>query len=300
MIHSTDNRKTTPLFVVGLQKSGTSLLNRMLLACDDYFYSPFNLEGREFWGDDPPFSPVKPPCGVLYQNKKAANGHTLNASDYQMSDQQMLLDAVNCAQWKQPIWINKNPYNSVRIGWLKSMFPGSRIVAIMRQPEANVYSLMKKFIPHENRGMGPEQGWWGVKPEAWQNMINDNKYKQISQQWQAVNQHIIKHRSDIDWLVDYTDVCRHPSVLVNKILLSYGIQAQIKIDPFPDMNHEYRTGARLLSMNRELKKMKDQFDLSGMSKPTAEIKKMPWIERLRVRKNCYQTWKQCLKHRTRL
>ena len=275
MIESTDNSKTAPLFIVGLQKSGTSLLNRMLMACDDYFYSPFKLEGREFWGDDPPFSPVKPPCGVLYQNKKAASGHTLNACDYQQSDQQMLLAAVNRAQWKQPIWINKNPYNSVRIGWLKSMFPDSKIVAIMRQPEA-VYSLMKKFIPHENRGMGPEQDWWGVKPEAWQSMINDNKYKQISLQWQAVNQQLIEHRADIDWLVDYTDVCRHPSVLVNQILRSYGIQAQIEIKPFPDMNHEYRTGARLLSMNRELKKMKDQFDLSGIDNPQAEIKKMPW------------------------
>ena len=299
MIESTDNSKTAPLFIVGLQKSGTSLLNRMLMACDDYFYSPFKLEGREFWGDDPPFSPVKPPCGVLYQNKKAASGHTLNACDYQQSDQQMLLAAVNRAQWKQPIWINKNPYNSVRIGWLKSMFPDSKIVAIMRQPEA-VYSLMKKFIPHENRGMGPEQDWWGVKPEAWQSMINDNKYKQISLQWQAVNQQLIEHRADIDWLVDYTDVCRHPSVLVNQILRSYGIQAQIEIKPFPDMNHEYRTGARLLSMNRELKKMKDQFDLSGIDNPQAEIKKMPWVERWRVRKTCSPTWKQCLNQRTRL
>ena len=131
-------------------------------------------------------------------------------------------------------------------------------------------------------------------------MINDNKYKQISLQWQAVNQQLIEHRADIDWLVDYTDVCRHPSVLVNQILRSYGIQAQIEIKPFPDMNHEYRTGARLLSMNRELKKMKDQFDLSGIDNPQAEIKKMPWVERWRVRKTCSPTWKQCLNQRTRL
>ena len=150
-----------PLFIVGIQKSGTTLLNRLLLQHPKVFYSPFKLEGRAFWGDDPPFSPTASPCGVLYQKKSGQQGHHLDATDFTVEDQQLLQQRISDSEATGAVLINKNPYNTVRIAWLKRVFPACKIVAIIRNPMANVFSLQKKHIPHEDRGLGPEDGWWG-------------------------------------------------------------------------------------------------------------------------------------------
>ena len=44
------------VLVTGLQKSGTSLMLRLLTRLDG-FSNPVRREGKEYWGDDPPFSP---------------------------------------------------------------------------------------------------------------------------------------------------------------------------------------------------------------------------------------------------
>jgi hypothetical protein len=72
--------------------------------------------------------------------------------------------------WETNIIANKNPYNAVRVPWLKCLFPESFIVAMVRQPVANVFSLTKRFVPQQ-RGLPPEEGWWGVKPAGWRAMV---------------------------------------------------------------------------------------------------------------------------------
>jgi len=84
------------LFIIGMQKSGTSLLNRMLMQ-QKVVKNPFLPEGKFFWGDNPPFNPVDEPCGQLYQNHSGNNGHYLNAQDFNLNHQKLLFDRIKQA-----------------------------------------------------------------------------------------------------------------------------------------------------------------------------------------------------------
>jgi len=292
--------KKPPIFIVGLQKSGTSLLNRMLVEQQEFFFAPFKLEGREFWGDDPPFSPAQIPCGRLYQEKQGTMGHHLSTDDFTQSDQLGLLHKLNNVEQTAAVLINKNPYNSVRLSWLRAMFPHSLIVGVFRNHFANVFSLKKKHMPHEGRGLGPENGWWGVKPKDWQKLLNDDLITQIGCQWNSVNQEMLDNRNSIDYLFDYDEMCEKPTAVLQTILSHYQINAVVDVKPFPSRNNEYKEGARLLSANREYQKGTNEFDLSKINGSLKEISKLSLFEKIKIWKVCKNTWKQCLKHQTKL
>src|SRR5688572_27383459 len=137
-----------PLFIVGLQKSGTTLLTRLLLETG-VVEKPFRAEGDEFWGNTPPFAPVGSPAGVVYQRTGGERGHVMEASDATAEVVQTMRERFDALSVQAPIILNKSPYNTVRLPWLRAVFPESVIVAMVRAPAANVFSLCKKFHPHE-------------------------------------------------------------------------------------------------------------------------------------------------------
>lgn len=239
-----------PLFIIGLQKSGTTLLNRLLLEQSEYFFSPFKLEGREFWGDNPPFTPIDKPCGEIYQKHNGVHGHFASANDFDQRHKEILYNRFDKTAINAPILINKNPYNTVRITWLKRMFPGCKIVAMVRNPYANVFSLLKKHIPHENRGLGPINGWWGVKPKGWERLVGRNLISQLAKQWREVNKEIIKHQNQIDLIIEYKNLCNNPGTYLSSISKLYGVNAVFNIPSLNCMDDEYKIGSELLSKNR--------------------------------------------------
>ncbi|MCF6301373.1 MAG: sulfotransferase [Proteobacteria bacterium] len=192
-----------------MQKSGTSLLNRLLMY-QPFITNPFLPEGKFFWGDDPPFSPKAAPCGHLYQKHLGQHGHALDAKDFDYSDQTLLNHRITEAKVSTPILVNKNPYNSVRIPWLKRMFPDCKIVTITRKPQANIYSLLKKYQTHKGLGVEPEDGWWGIKPLNWQELLNNDKLIQCANQWTAINEQLYENIHQIDYLLSYSSLCNNP------------------------------------------------------------------------------------------
>jgi len=284
--------KYNPLFIVGLQKSGTTLLNRLLLKLPDVFQSPFELEGRYFWGDHPPFTPVGKPCGALYQKKLGLSGHALNSKDFSVSDQQNLLSKLNDKTIQAPILINKNPYNSVRISWLKKMFPNCRIIAIVRHPASNVFSLLKKHIPHEHRGLGPENGWWGVKPHDWQKINQSNTLTKVSRQYQSVNNCLLSHISKVDLLISYNQLCDNPSNVITMAAKLFDIDVKPNIEPITCRDFEYKFGSRLLSMNREYSTNSESLEINEKENPV-ELKKLSYFERCLIWSNTHKTWRDC-------
>lgn len=240
------------IFIIGLQKSGTTLLNR-LLSIQPNVANPFKLEGRDFWGDSPPFSPTAEPCGRIYQQYSGEHGHSLDSADFLESDQHLLLERIKVQNISCPIWINKNPYNSVRIPWLKKHFPESKIVAMIRNPLANVFSLLKKYTPHEHMGYPPENGWWGVKPKNWLQIQNQDKLVQSADQWLSVNQEILNQINQVDHLIRYDQLCEQPTEMISE-LIGIGtneIQGPGTQEALTCNDQEYLTGSRLLSKNRE-------------------------------------------------
>lgn len=260
-----------PLFIVGLQKSGTSLLSRCL-QMDASVSSPFKAEGHDFWGDIPPFTPTAYPAGTLYQAAGGKRGHLLSASDADEIISAAIRRRWNGLSLHTPIILNKNPYNTVRLEWLRVLFPEARIIAMVRNPLANIYSLTKKYVPHEGRGKEPEEGWWGIKPPYWQRLVCNDKTHQCTLQWIEVNQLLLAQARLVDLFVPYEKFCQHPRLWLKRILQlcqPHRSHPPPPIPPLKNCDEEYRIGARLRSNNRYFHERGD------FSLPAQTIKEHP-------------------------
>lgn len=219
---------------------------------------PFRGEGNDFWGNQPPFTPVGSPAGDIYAGHGGLLGHTAGEADATPAVKALLLQRLDAFDLDDRPVINKNPFNSVRIPWLKALFPNAVIVAIYRNPAANIYSLSKKFVAHEKRGRGPEAGWWGVKPARWESMVSNNIALQLCRQWNGVNQSIMEQRHNVRLLIRYDEFCAAPRQVIKRILsLAHGFgvpEESVVPEHFTCLDEEYRTGSRLLSRNRDFVK----------------------------------------------
>ena len=242
------------LLIVGVQKSGTTLLSRLVQE-EGVARSPFKTEGNDFFGNEPPFAPTGEPVGAAYQRHRGERGHEMDAADA-TPDARALLHArlAELDGDVDPI-VNKNPYNTVRLGWLRSMFAPAVIVAMVRDPVANAYSLAKKYTDHDGRGLPPDEGFWGVKPAGWRGMVEDDKGMQSAAQWDAVNRRLLADIEHVDRIIRYDLLCARPAdVLADLDRRLRGDARTFDVAPFPCFDDEHGTGARLQSKNRDYKK----------------------------------------------
>jgi hypothetical protein len=235
------------ILVCGVQKSGTTLMHRQLQTIPRVL-NPVSGEGANFWGDSPPFAPVMPPTGSVFQSRGGVNGHVIEAADF-TREQLELLNSRIANFSPSAVWCLKNPYNSVRLEWCRKMFPSAHIVACVRHPCANVFSLLKKFFSHPGRGLPPALGWWGVKPRNWQQFLRADKVTQLALQWNAVHELMLDHADCVDTWVVYHDFCRDPAAHIGKILGS-GFDLRDIPNSIRSDDLQFTRGARLMSRNR--------------------------------------------------
>ena len=190
--------------------------------------------------------------------------------------------------------INKNHYNTVRIEWLKSMFPAATIVAMVRHPLANVFSLKKKFMEHNHRGFAPEEHWWGVKPSGWRQLIEpDDLASQLAHQWLRVNQSIIDHLPLVDQVVCYHRLCKNTAHVLQEVLLGFGIKPVLPDHPLKCLDDEYLTGSRLLSKNKEFHQSGFELEINNESQ---EIEPLKPSEIAVIEDVCFPLWQQLKSH----
>jgi hypothetical protein len=147
------------IHVVGLQKSGTSLLVRLL---ENSGHARFldgkgKTEGGIDWGHRPSFSPAAWPAGTIYQRSNGENGHEIGAEDATRD----ICEAVRTSTAEKlnsvptQFGVSKIPYDMVRLPWVRAVLPDLFIVGIVRRPVPNVYSLWKRFQPNSGRNSIP-------------------------------------------------------------------------------------------------------------------------------------------------
>jgi len=264
------------IFIVGLQKSGTTLMLRMLRQSDQVEIPFKAAEGNDFWGNIPPFAPSEFPAGAIYKRTNGEMGHEIGEEDATGAIRKALHDRLAMLATGYPIVVNKNPYNTVRLPWIRKLFPEGIIVAMVRRPIPNVFSLLKKYMPHERGGLAPEEGWWGVKPRGWRGMINENKVIQCSRQWKTVNEKLWRDREYLDMIISYHELCASPTKFLDKILttaLGGEFKADVKFPQIKCFDLEYKKGSRLLSKNKYYLKSK-----SLMTPETEPIEIAPFKE----------------------
>jgi hypothetical protein len=247
-----------PIFIVGLQGSGTTLLGR-LVQDSGLAHNPFRGEGKKFWGNHPPSKPEGHPAGTLYWRHGGQAGHELGSEDALDDVVEVLHDRLAKLLWDggpaggRPLVVNHNPYNMVRLPWLRAVFPEAVIVGVARRPLPNVYSIGKRFVPHPGRGRGPdEDGWWGVKPRGWRALLDDDKMVQVARQWTATNHRMLDTSDQLDAFFRYEQVCSGPaSVLARIAEVATGQPGpdRLAVPQLSCYDDEYRTGSRLRSRN---------------------------------------------------
>ncbi len=246
---------TTPkklILIVGLQKSGTFLL-RQLLVESGLVEHPFNGEGDDWLGNLPPFTPKAFPAGAIYQRSRGEMGHEIGENDATTEIKKCLLERLQNLEVSSKIIVNKNPYNVVRIPWLRKLFPDSFIVGIVRKPLPNVFSLLKRFTHYAGYNYEPEAGWWGVKPKNWEQLIHENKVIQCAQQWRVINEKLLHDKELLNLLVSYNELCKSPLRTVEKILSlveNKEVKLSVNYPSIKCFDDEYKIGSRLLSKKR--------------------------------------------------
>ncbi len=257
----------------------------------DPVINPFLPEGKFFWGDDPPFNPSAAPCGTLFQKYNGLRGHYLDATDYDREHERLLRERIQEACINKPVLLNKNPYNTVRVQWVKTIFPESIVVAITRNPVSTVFSLQKKILDYTVRSAEKTEGvWWGIKPKNWFALVHKDKIIQLSQQWSAVNNELIKNTHLIDYMLEYSNLCRSPLSHLQKIAEITGFQLTHHIKKVKSFDNEYKTGSRLLSKNKETRKL-ENFDLSELDEPL-EVPPFTEAEQETINRLTSATWNQ--------
>ena len=149
----------------------------------------------------------------------------------------------------------KNPYNTVRLGWVRELLPEAHVVAIVRRPLANVFSLLKKHVPNPTLHRGPEEGWWGVKPAGWRELVGEDKLVQCARQWDRVNARLAADLERVDTLVAYHELCADPASVVERIARAT-VGSVPELDPprMEALDDEFSVGGPLESANRVFKR----------------------------------------------
>lgn len=250
--------------IVGIQKSGTTLLNR-LLHRTDAFMPVGPGEADAFWGNDPPFAPVEDPVGRLRLERGEDFGHELETEQAGPEVVRLLHERLQSVQETSGTptvaFLAKSPYHAVRLPWLRAIFPHATIVATMRRPEANIFSLVKKHVPHRGRGLPPdESGWWGVKPAGWRSLLDPDPIRRCTSQWVATNERLLDTLRDGDLVVDYATLCRRPEEVLRAVIRRSGGEPDevgVIAEELSSRDDEYRTGSTLRSKNRMFRETGD-------------------------------------------
>lgn len=257
------------VLIAGLQKSGTSLLLRLLADHTSVASNPFTpVEGHDFWGNVPSHAPQQDPAGIIYSSHGGRLGHEIPASAADDRTRRLLHARLAALSSQTPLIVNKNPYHTVRLGWLRSLFPESVIVATVRRAVPNVYSLLKKHVRSDEADRPwRADGWYGVKPRHWQSLLDSDPVVQSARQWRSVMTKLWEDRSFVDAFVGYEDLCANPAGAVRRILRTCGQPAAdpIGLPALRCCDDEHQTGAPLQSKN----------ELANLERPSTEVIELP-------------------------
>lgn len=80
-------------------------------------------------------------------------------------------------------FINKNPRNSFRIGFLHEIFPDAYFIHLIRDGRAVVNSILRSRLRHNG-------DYWGVKPPGWRDLLEKPLIEACALQWKLTVEHI--------------------------------------------------------------------------------------------------------------
>jgi len=206
-----DARLAAPIFLVGSPRSGTSLAVNLFATHPDV--ANWSEAGR-LW--DP----------IDYHNDEADHHFEVErATPAQVARLHRWCEWYRRSHGKAR-FVNKHPRNSVRIDYLRRVFPDARFIHVIRDGRAVVSSIVTLIRSRARREKQPMGGF--CRPPGWRTLLRDDLVEQTALQWQAIVRHVQGRRALLgpDYReVRYEELCARPREVVRDLFEFAGLGA---------------------------------------------------------------------------
>ena len=286
---------SSPIFVIGSPRSGTTLLRLILTAHPDICIPPeslFFVALEPKYGNVSNLLPqIEDFLNDLYNEKfpKFCEWNVdrkfllNNLKSYQELSYALAVETVYQTYRQQfdptaSIWGDKNPCHIHQLGKIRQYFPASKVILIVRDFRA-CYSSVKKIVAKERE---MREVWSG--PKTLEGMMY---------QWNQVVKLIDKYHQKWEqfYLVYYEDLVRNPSVQLTKICNWLGVDFQDSMLEFYQKNAELGLvlpSQVVLNPNTFKPLDIDRINAWQNELSLAEVKAIEWMNRKNLEKLGYQ------------
>lgn len=239
-----DNKgiRCSPLFIIGLPRSGTTLTYQVVLRyfnaayfnhLMDYFYGlPHAISRMSRRPDISPeysytsrlghiegiFSPSET-AGFWFYNLNHApfNSHKIDSkicnTKYAHNLQRIIMN-ITCIQEKQ--YVFKCVYLALNIELLNKLFPSARFLIVERDP----FTVCKSLYTARKNRTNPNI-WWSIKPPGYEHYCNNSIYEQIAFQVSESLRHIENGLNSIEndkyIRISYERFCASPLSILKQL-----------------------------------------------------------------------------------
>ena len=116
--------------------------------------------------------------------------------------------------FNKPRFLNKCPGNSVRIDFLKEIFPDAVFIHLIRDGRAAAYSIMRSRLEHSG-------AYWSVKPPGWRDLLKLPLVDACAMQWkmtvEAVLRSVQKLPPEQHMAVKYEEFVARPAKIFEQV-----------------------------------------------------------------------------------
>lgn len=210
-----------PVFIIAAPRSGSTLLFETL-ACTPGF-SSFGGEAHWLVEDVPALRPGAP--GVDSNRLTAAQA----TAEVAAAIRRAALPRLQGPQGRPPATgarlLEKTPKNSLRIPFLKQVFPYARFIFLWRDPRENISSIMEAWrsggwVTYRDLP-GWEGPWSMLLPPGWQSQRGAPLESVAAWQWQCTNETVLDDLQQLpreDWTsVAYRDFVADPAGTIRRL-----------------------------------------------------------------------------------
>ncbi len=211
-----------PIFIVGAPRSGTNIFYRTLARHPDLAWIS-NITKKfpsSLWltrlimlfRDD--HRPTE--ANNVWQKFTGSDHESLGRDDVTAAVGKYLRAVVenNLQIFKKPRFVNKCPGNSVRIDFLKEIFPDAIFIHIIRDGRAVGYSIMRSRLAHAG-------AYWSVKPPGWRDLLKLPLVDACALQWKMTVKAILQSAKNLPrkqyLAIKYEDLVARPVELFKQV-----------------------------------------------------------------------------------
>ncbi|MCP3927694.1 MAG: sulfotransferase [Bacteroidetes bacterium] len=226
-----DPKLSKPIFIIGAPRSGTTLSIRLFSSHPEV--ANWSEAGR-IWD---PGSYDDPNADHFWSGDQVTNQAI-----------ERLHSRFECYRQieNKKRFVNKHPRNSVRIDYIRKIFPDALFIHVVRDGRAVVNSIINRIERDSARQKVPFGDF--CKPPSWQHFLRDDPVEQAALQWREIVSYVLSKRNELGscyYQFKYEDLCVNPRKTLRSAFKFADMAVSEDIwstfpETFKNMNYKYK------------------------------------------------------------